>query len=164
VDDQLRERGVSLADVAEESKVCKNSEDRKASSMTTNAQFAAVGNSALWTGRILSGLIVLFMLFDAGVKLAKAAPAVEGMVRLGFPAWELVPIGIVALICLILYVIPRTAVLGAILLTGYLGGATATQVRMQDPWFVMPVILGIIAWGGLYFRNETLRRLVLITR
>jgi hypothetical protein len=65
---------------------------------------------------------------------------------------------------LILYAIPRTAILGAILLTGYFGGATATQVRMQDPWFVMPVILGMIAWGGLYLRDESLRRLIPITR
>ena len=132
--------------------------------MTTNAQSAPVRKSALWAGRILSGLIALFMLFDAGVKLAKAAPAVEGTVRLGYPVWEVVPIGIVALACLILYAIPRTAVLGAILLTGYFGGATATQVRMQDPWFVMPVILGMIAWCGLYLRNESLRRLITITR
>jgi hypothetical protein len=137
---------------------------RKAIAMTTSVQSAPVGKSAIWTGRILSGLIVLFMLFDAGVKLAKAAPAVEGTVRLGYPVWELVPIGIAALACLILYAIPRTAILGAILLTGYFGGATATQVRMQDPWFVMPVILGMIAWGGLYLRDESLRRLIPITR
>jgi DoxX-like family len=131
--------------------------------MTANAQ-SNTGKSAIWTGRVLSGLIVAFMLFDAGVKLAKAAPAVEGTARLGYPVWELVPIGIAALACAILYAVPRTAVLGAILLTGYLGGATATQVRMQDPWFVMPVILGMIAWCGLYLRDESLRRLIPIAR
>jgi hypothetical protein len=131
--------------------------------MSANA-LSNTGKSAIWTGRIFSGLIVAFMLFDAGIKLAKAAPAVEGTAHLGYPAWELVPIGITALVCAILYAVPRTAVLGAILLTGYLGGATATQVRMQDPWFVMPVILGMIAWCGLYLRDESLRRLMAITR
>jgi hypothetical protein len=128
--------------------------------MITETKAGQISNRALWPGRIISGLIILFMLFDSGVKLAKAAPAVEGTARLGYPVWELVPIGLVALLCVILYVIPRTAVLGAILLTGYLGGATATQVRMEDPWFVMPVLIGMLAWFGLYLRSESLRRII----
>ena len=128
--------------------------------MATNAPTVPPSRAAMWTGRVMTGLITLFMLFDAAVKIAKAGPAVEGTARLGYPVWQLVPIGILALVCVTLYAIPRTALLGAILLTGYLGGATATQVRMQDPWFVMPVILGALAWGGLYFRMESLRRLI----
>ncbi len=125
--------------------------------MVTNSK---VSKSALWSGRSISALITCFMLFDAAVKLVQASPAVEGTVRLGYPAWEIVPIGIAALISVILYTIPRTSVLGAILLTAYLGGATATQVRVQDPWLVMPVFMGVLVWAGLYLRNEDLRRLV----
>jgi len=128
--------------------------------MITETKAGQISHRALWSGRIISGLITLFMLFDSGVKLAKAAPAVEGTARLGYPVWEVVPIGLVALLCVILYVIPRTAVLGVILLTGYLGGATATQVRMEDPWFVMPVLMGMLAWFGLYLRSESLRRII----
>jgi len=115
---------------------------------------------ALWTGRILSGLIVAFMGFDAVVKIIKIPAAVEGTAKLGYPPNVLVPIGLVALACVVLYVIPSTSVLGAILLTGYLGGATATQVRMSDPWFVLPVLLGVLAWLGLYLRDVGLHPII----
>jgi hypothetical protein len=111
----------------------------------------------LWAGRIISALLVLFMLFDGTIKVIKAAPAVEGTVRLGYPESVIVPIGVVALLCTVLYAIPRTSILGAILLTGYFGGATATQVRVQDPWFLFPVVFGVLAWVGLYLRDERLR-------
>lgn len=114
------------------------------------------------TGRVISGLVVLFLLFDSTIKILKLQPAVEGTVQLGYPAWELVPIGLTLLICVIVYLIPRVSILGAILLTGYLGGATATQVRLQDPWFLFPVFLGVLAWGGLYLRNGKLRASVLL--
>lgn len=114
----------------------------------------------LWIGRILSALMILFMLFDGGIKVLKLGPAVEGTVRLGYPISTVQPIGIVALICAVLYAIPRTSVLGAILLTGYLGGATATQVRLQDPWFLFPVVIGMLIWAGIYFRDERLRELI----
>jgi hypothetical protein len=127
-------------------------------------QAAGSSNKAVWAGRIISGLIVLFMLFDASVKLLKLPAAIEGTIRLGYPASLVLPIGIVALGCVVLYAIPRTAVLGAILLTGYFGGATATQVRVQDMWFVMPIILGILAWAGLYLRDEGLRALIPLKR
>src|SRR5947209_12926064 len=106
----------------------------------------------LWSGRILSALVVVFMLFDGAIKVMKAPAAVQGTVRLGFPASVLVPIGITALICTLLYAVPRTSILGAILLTGYLGGATATQVRMQDPWFLFPVVIGALVWLGVFLR------------
>jgi hypothetical protein len=104
--------------------------------------------------------MVLFMLFDGGIKVLKLAPAVGGTVRVGYPVSMVQPIGIVALICVILYAIPQTAILGAILLTGYLGGATATQVRLQDPWFPFPVVIGMLIWAGIYFRDERLRALI----
>lgn len=114
----------------------------------------------VWVGRVLSALMVLFMLFDGGIKVLKLAPAVEGTVRLGYPVSTIQPIGIIALICVILYAIPRTSILGAILLTGYLGGATATQVRLEDRWFLFPVVIGMLIWAGVYFRDERLRAVI----
>jgi len=115
---------------------------------------------SLWGGRVISALIVLFLLFDGGVKVMKLAPAMEATVRLGYPARLVVPIGIVELICVALFVIPRTSILGAILLTGYLGGATATQVRLEDPWFFFPIVIGALVWGGLFLRDERVRALI----
>jgi hypothetical protein len=102
----------------------------------------------------------VFLLFDGGVKVMKVQGAVEATVRLGYPARLLLAIGIVELTCTILYVIPRTSILGAILLTGYLGGATATQVRLEDPWFFFPVVVGVLVWLGLYLRDPRLRELI----
>src|SRR5262250_1855967 len=99
--------------------------------MGSTPQSTSVSNSALWAGRIITGLVVLFMLFDASIKVLRLQAAVEGTVRLGYPPSVIVPLGIVLLICVILYAIPNTSIIGAILLTGYLGGATATQVRVQ---------------------------------
>lgn len=123
-------------------------------------QTSKVSKPALWTGRIVSGLVVLFMLFDGTVKILKMPPAVEGTVRLGYPVSVIAPLGFVVLVCVVLYVIPRTAAMGAILLTGFLGGATATQVRVQDPWFLFPLGLGALAWFGLYLRDERLRGII----
>jgi DoxX-like family len=132
--------------------------------MAVATQGANSSNKTLWAGRIISGLIVLFMLFDATVKLLRLPATIEGTVHLGYPASLVLPIGIVALGCVVLYAIPRTAVLGAILLTGYFGGATATQVRVQDIWLVMPIVLGILVWAGLYLRDEGLRELIPLKR
>jgi DoxX-like protein len=129
--------------------------------MVVAAQTAAVSSKkALWTGRILSGWLVLFLLFDGVVKVLKLAPAMEGTARLGYPSSLVVPIGIVELLCVAAYVIPRTSILGAILLTGYLGGATATQVRLEDPWFFFPVVVGALVWAGLLLRDARLRSLI----
>lgn len=128
--------------------------------MLMAAQTAAVSKKALWTGRIITGWVVLFMLFDGVVKVIKLAPAMEGTGRLGYPLSLVVPIGIVELLCVVAYVIPRTSILGAILLTGYLGGATATQVRVEDPWFLFPVAVGVLLWVGLLLRDPRLRSLV----
>jgi hypothetical protein len=114
----------------------------------------------LWTGRIFVALVFLFMLFDGGMKVLRMAPAVEGTTRLGYPASVVVPIGLVSLISAFLYVIPRTSILGAVLLTGFLGGATATQVRVQDPWFFFPVAIGVLVWVGPFLLDERLRALI----
>ena len=118
--------------------------------------------SSLWAGRILSALPVLFLLLDGVMKIVKPAFVVEATVQLGYPESVIVALGVVLVACTVLYLIPRTAVLGAILLTGYLGGAVATHVRVGGPLFsiLMPVILGAMLWGGLYLRDERVRSLV----
>ena len=118
--------------------------------------------SSIWAGRILSALPVLFLLLDGVMKVVKPAFVVEATVQLGYPESVIVGLGLVLVACTILYLIPRTAVLGAILLTGYLGGAVATHVRVGGPLFsiLMPVILGAMLWGGLYLRDERVRSLV----
>ena len=108
----------------------------------------------------MSGLVVVFLFFDSVVKLLKVPAAVEGTVRLGYSPNVIVPLGVVLLVSVVLYVIPRTSVLGAILLTGYLGGATATNVRAQFQWTFFPILLGVLAWGGIYLRDEMLRCLI----
>ncbi|HEY1558747.1 MAG TPA: DoxX family protein [Kofleriaceae bacterium] len=108
---------------------------------------------------MLQTLAVLFLLVDALGKILQLAPYVEGTVRVGYSPSVLVPLGIVLAACTILYAVPRTAVLGAVLLTGYLGGATATHVRIGEP-FVMPIVVGVIVWGCLYVRDARLRALL----
>jgi hypothetical protein len=122
----------------------------------------AISNRALWAGRIISTLPALFLLIDGIMKLVKPRVVVDATVQLGYPESVIVGIGIVLLACTILYLIPRTAVLGAILLTGYLGGAVATHVRISGPLFniIFPVILGAMLWGGLYLRDKRVRSLV----
>jgi hypothetical protein len=117
----------------------------------------------LWTGRTISGLITVLLLMDAVMKIAQVAPVMEGTVKVGYPASAVLPIGIILLPCLICYVIPRTAVLGAILLTGYLGGAVATNFRISTPLFsyiLVPVYVGVLVWGGLFLQDERLRALI----
>lgn len=124
---------------------------------------AASSNKRLWAGRIMSGLVVALLLMDSVMKLLMLPPVIEGTVKLGYQASSIIPLGIVLLLCNLAYAIPRTSVLGAILLTGYLGGAVATHVRVGDPLFshiLFPVYLGIALWGGLYLRNERLSALL----
>ena len=118
----------------------------------------------LWVGYAISALVLLFLLFDSLGKLLKVAPVLEGSAKLGYPESSVVGIGVVLLLCTILFAIPRTSVFGAILLTGYLGGAVATHVRVGSPLLthqLFPVYLGTLIWVGLYLRNEKLRRLLL---
>jgi hypothetical protein len=124
---------------------------------------------ALWTGRALSGVIVLFMIFDGVIKLPPLDIVTQTMVPLGWPADPNVArmLGIIGLISTALYALPRTAVLGAILLTAYMGGAIATNVRVDNPLFshtLFGVYLGIILWAGLYLRDPRMRALIPFTR
>lgn len=118
--------------------------------------------SRRWAGLIVSGLPALFLLVDGGAKLFKPAPVVEATVRLGYSESTIVPLGIVLVAATILYLIPVTSILGAILITGYLGGAVATHVRFNEGIFpiVFPVIIGALIWLGLYLRDAQLRTLI----
>ena len=112
----------------------------------------------LWTGRIISSLVVLFLLFDGITKVVKERHVLEAAAELGYSADAMVAIGTLLLACTLVYVIPRTAILGAVLLTGYLGGAVETNVHAGHPLFecIFPVIFGILVWAGLFLREPRL--------
>jgi DoxX-like family len=130
--------------------------------MPSRTKPSQVSPKMLWTGRIISALAVLFLLFDGVLKLFKTTDVVDVTVRLGYPESIIVNLGIVLIASTVIYVIPRTTVLGAILLTGYLGGAVATHVRAGGPLFsiLFPVILGLLIWVGPYLRDKRLRTII----
>jgi hypothetical protein len=125
-----------------------------------------VSKTTLWIGRILGGVAVLFLLFDAVIHLTKPAPVAAAFAELGYPVGLAVGLGILELVCLIVYLLPQTSVLGAILLTGYLGGAVASNLRVGHSLFedVFPVLVGGLVWAGLYVREDRLRVLVPLRR
>ncbi len=125
--------------------------------MTTSS--TPISKPVLWTGYIMTALPALLMVFSAVTKLAKLDMVVKGFAQSGIPESHLIPLGIVELACTVVYLIPRTSVLGAILLTGYLGGAIATTTR-QGQGFILQVILGVLIWGGLFLRDRRLRALI----
>jgi hypothetical protein len=110
----------------------------------------------VWTGRVLGTLVTLFLLVDAAGKILLLKPYLEGTAKAGFPVGDVLPIGVVLLACTLLYAAPRTALVGAVLLTAYLGGATATHVRLQQS-FIAPVVFGVLVWVSLYMRSERAR-------
>ena len=128
--------------------------------MHSAIQPVPVSKAALWSGRVMSALPVLLVLMSSIMKLLKLPQVVEGFARTGLSEHLIVPVGIIELLCVVVYVIPRTSVLGAILMTGLLGGATITTLRVGDPTYPMPVVLGMLAWGGLYLRDPRLRALI----
>ena len=121
-----------------------------------------ISNTRVWIGRIASGLPALFLLVDGVMKLIKPAVVVETTMKLGYAESTILPLGLLLIACTIVYLIPRTAVLGAILLTGYLGGAVSTHVRAAEGSFpiVFPVIFGVLIWLGLYLRDTRLQALL----
>ena len=124
---------------------------------------ARPGRGARWAGRIMSGLVVAFLLFDSIVKLAQIDAVVKGTAELGYPIATILPIGLILLACVVCYLVPRTAILGAVLLTGYLGGAIATHVRVSHPLFshtLFPIYVAALIWGGLYLRDLRTRALL----
>jgi hypothetical protein len=132
--------------------------------MSKNIQ-AMSGDSKLmlWAGWIMSGVVVLFLLLDGVTKLLLVEPVIEATRQIGYPLDVIRPLGIICLVCAVLYAIPRTAILGAILLTGFLGGAIASKVRLEEALFsqvLFGAYVGVLAWGGLYLRDGRLRVLI----
>ena len=131
--------------------------------MPSTTQAVPVSKKNLWTGRVMSALPAMMLLFSGIMKLTGTDAVLEGFAKLGYPTSLILGIGILEIACVVLYVIPRTAVLGAILVTGYLGGAVATHVRVGDPFFshvLGPFYLGVLVWGGIYLRDDRLRTLI----
>ncbi len=129
----------------------------------SEARAAARAGGWSWAGRIVKVLLLAFLALDGAVKVLQLGPAVQGTARVGYPASAVLGIGIAELACVVLYAVPRTAVLGAILLTGYLGGATATHVRIGEP-FVIPVLFGALVWAVLLPSDARLRALLPLRR
>jgi hypothetical protein len=134
--------------------------------MQTAARTPQLATKALWAGRILSSIVVLFLVFDAVMKVVKEPHVVEATVSLGYPPSLLIGIGLALLVCTIVYVTPRTSILGAVLLTGYLGGAIASNMRVGHSVFecAFPVIVGGLIWGGLFLRDDGLHALLPLRR
>src|SRR5437763_10591483 len=137
--------------------------------MTTIAETAPVSKTALWTGRLLSGLVILFLLFDGAIKLVPWPVVTETMDRMGYGASETLArsLGIINIVCTVLYSVPPTSIIGAIMLTGYLGGAIASNVRIGSPMFTHVLFgfyLGLMVWGGLWLRDPALRNLISFRR
>jgi hypothetical protein len=131
--------------------------------MSVESRMVTGSRSMVWIGWIMSGIVVLFLLFDGITKLIMIDLVVDATMRIGFPLEVIRPLGIVCLVCAILYAVPRTSILGAILLTGFLGGAVASKVRLEDPLFsqvLFGVYVGVLAWAGLYLRDGRLRSLI----
>ena len=123
----------------------------------------AASKTARWIGIILSALPVAVLVLSGIMKLMKPAAVVQGFAKFGYPEATIVPLGVVEIACALLYVIPRTSVLGAILVTGYLGGATATNYRVGEGWWPT-VLIGVLVWGGLFLRSPTIRSLIPLRR
>jgi hypothetical protein len=136
-------------------------------SMESASRVPKISPGRLWTSRIAGAVTILFLLVDTIVKVLRLPPAVEGTVRLGYPESTVFGIGIIELVCLVAYVIPRTSILGAILLTGYLGGAVATHVRIESPLLshtFFPIYVGVLIWAALFLRDDRLRTLLPVRR
>jgi DoxX-like family len=133
--------------------------------MTTIAETAPVSKPARWLGRVLSGLVILFLLFDGAIKLVPWPVVTETMDRIGYGSSESLArtLGVITVACTVLYAIPPTSILGAILLTGYLGGAMASHLRIGSPLFTHTLFgfyFGLMVWGGLWLRDRSLRALI----
>lgn len=135
--------------------------------MQSISQTAPPSNWVIWVGRVLSALVILFLLFDGSLKVMELDIVKETGAQLGLPAHLNFGLGVLIFIIVVLYAIPRTSILGAILLTGLLGGAIATHLRVGSPLFthtLFGVYLGLMAWGGLFLRDERLRALIPLSR
>ena len=132
---------------------------------TASGSNFAISKSGRWTGRVLSGVVIAFLLFDGAIKLVPLPVVTETMDKMGWGASDNLArsLGLITIVCTLLYAVPPTSILGAILLTSYLGGAIAAHVRIDSPLFthtLFGLYLGLILWGGLWLRDGTLRSLL----
>lgn len=127
--------------------------------MQAGTQRAVVSKKIVWAGRVISALPVLMLFFGGVLAFMKPPMVLQSMAHFGYPERLVIPLGILEIVCALIYAIPRTSVFGAVLLTAYFGGATATHVRIGEA-FYMPVIFGVLVWIGLYLREDRLRALV----
>lgn len=132
--------------------------------MHSVTQVAPVSRTTLWMGRVFTGLPAALVLFGAVMKLLKSPAVVDGMMKSGIPEHLIIAIGVIELLCTIIYLIPSTAVLGAILMTALLGGATFANIRVNDPSYIITVALGVLVWAGLFFRDQRIRELIPLRR
>ena len=126
----------------------------------SHASPTAISRPSIWTGRAVTGIISVLLAMDASLKVFMLKPAIEATAQLGYPTYIVFPLGLIELISLVLYLVPRTSMLGAVLWTGYLGGAVATHVRLGNPLFthtLSPIYVAIMLWGGLWLRDRRLR-------
>lgn len=131
------------------------------------ANSTEISRSRLWTGRIVAGIIAAFMLFDAAMKFVNPAPVREAFARTGWPVHLSPVLGAILLASTILWLVPRTSILGALLLTGYLGGAVATNLRLENPLFsntLFPVYFGVLLWGSMWLRDLQIQALIPLRR
>jgi hypothetical protein len=138
-----------------------------ASASTHYVSESTTTSKMIWTGRVVSGLAVLFLLFDILMKFIQPPEAIEGTQQLGYATSAIFTLGVIQLVCLILYLIPATAFFGAILWTGYLGGAVATHFRIDNPLIshtLFPIYVALFLWGGLWLRDARLRKLLPLRR
>jgi len=131
--------------------------------MNAGTATARSTSKMVWAGRIVSGIVVLFLIAGSTYGIIKHAEMAPEMARMGYPESIGIKISITCILCALIYAFPRTAVLGAILLTGYLGGATATHVRIGEPFFV-PILVAVLVWGGIFLRDARLRALIPLRR
>jgi hypothetical protein len=131
--------------------------------LTRSVPRTTTAGRARWAGLAITGLAVLFLVFDSAVKVLKLAPAIEATTQLGYPASAVALIGLIELVCLAVYLVPRSAIAGAVLLSGYLGGAIASQLRAGHPLFshtLFPIYVAALVWAGLYLRDRRVRALL----
>jgi hypothetical protein len=131
--------------------------------MSQDTPVSPVSSGARWTGCVLSAVPVLALAMSGVMKLMKSAAVIQGFSHFGYPETEIIPLGVLEIACAVVYLIPRTSVLGAILITGYMGGAVATTYRLGEGWFP-GVVIGILAWGGLFLRDPRVRALIPLRR
>jgi hypothetical protein len=150
---------MKLAESVRQQKQIRLEKDMESGTLT-----GSVSKATLWTGRIMSVVPALLTLLGAVMKIMKVPSVIEGFASHGIGEHLVVPIGVLEVVCVVVYLIPRTAVLGAILMTGLLGAATVTNLRVGDPTYPMPVVVGMMGWGDLYLRDVRLRALIPLRR